>query len=184
MRACRLKATELVRYVYFFCKCFRAFTQTRNVPVYRRQNGLIIDTQFYNFLNATKSVLQEINNLVPPTTVSVDQLEILVARLDDICCTCSLIVGSISSNKFINLLAELLDYAPQIKLTLECKCEALKASNVEGTGMTGYVCPMAHSTGRGRPRYAIERSQLEFLRGKHFTWVQIARLLNVSTRTL
>ena len=154
------------------------------MPVYRRQSGLIVDTQFRDFLNATKSVLQEINNLISPTSVSVDQLEILVARLDYICCTCSLIVGNGSSNEFINLLAEFLDYAQQIKLALEFKCEALKASNVEGNEMTGYVCPMDRSTGRGRPRYAIEKSQLEFLRGKHFTWVQIARLLNVSARTL
>lgn len=154
------------------------------MPVYRRQSGLIVDTQFRDFLNATKSVLQEINNLISPTSVSVDQLEILVARLDDICCTCSLIVGNGSSNEFINLLAEFLDYAQQIKLALEFKYEALKASDVEGTEITGYVCPMDRSTGRGRPRYAIEKSQLEFLRGKHFTWVQIARLLNVSTRTL
>ena len=57
------------------------------MPVYRRQSGLIVDTQFRDFFNATKSVLQKINNLLSPTSVSVDQLEILVARLDDICCT-------------------------------------------------------------------------------------------------
>ena len=35
-----------------------------------------------------------------------------------------------------------------------------------------------------RPLYAIGNSQLEFLRGKHFTLVQISRLLNVSTWAL
>ena len=73
-------------------------------------------------------------------------------------------VGNGSSNEFINLPAEFLDYAQQIKLVLEYKCKAHKASNVEGTEMTGYVCPMDQSTGRGRPRYAIEKCQLEFLR--------------------
>ena len=154
------------------------------MSVYRRQSGLIVDSRFCNFVNATKSVLQEINDLLSPASVSVDQLELLVARLDDICCTSSLIVGNGSSNESINLLAEFLNYDQQIKLALEYKCEALKASNVEGTEMTGYVWPVDRSTERGRPQYAIEKSQLEFLRGKHFTWVQIARLLNVSTRTL
>lgn len=159
------------------------------MPVYRRQNGFVVETQFRDFLNATKSVLQEVSNLLTLDSVTVDQLEILIARLNDICCTSSLIVGSSNERytvEFVDLLAEFLDYALQIKLSLDRKCEALKASdgNNYNPQYSGYVCPMDQNTGRGRPRYAIEKPQLEFLRGKHFTWAQIARLLNVSTRTL
>ncbi len=160
-------------------QCFHA-----RMPIYRRQNGFVIETQFRDFLNAAKSVLQEVSNLPSSNNVTVDQLEILVSRLDDICCTSSLIVGSTNEdNQELHLLAEFLHYARQIKFSLDRKCEALKALN-DIPEHIGYDCPTIQATQRGRPRYAIQKSQLEFLRGKHFTWAQISRLLNVSTRTL
>lgn len=100
------------------------------MPVYRRQNGFVVETQFRDFLNATTSVLQEVSNLLTLNSVTVDQLEILIARLNDICCTSSLIVGSSNERytvEFVDLLAEFLDYALQIKLSLDRKCEALKS---------------------------------------------------------
>ena len=48
----------------------------------------------------------------------------------------------------------------------------------------GYTCPVRAEKSVGRPRLDIRKSQLEFLRSKHFMWTKIASLLHISCRTL
>ena len=73
-------------------------------------------------------------------------------------------------------------YANQIKDYNKHKCDILRNST-EAVG-TGYTCPLTRTGRRGRPRYTVQKSQIEFLREKRFSWVRIAKLLNISTRTL
>jgi hypothetical protein len=47
--------------------CFHA-----RMPIYRRKNGFVIETQYRDFLNAAKSVLQEVSNLPSSNNVTVD----------------------------------------------------------------------------------------------------------------
>ena len=48
-----------------------------------------------------------------------------------------------------------------------------------------YMVPLQQSTNRrGRPRFSIDREQLEYLRSLSFTWVDISNLLGVSRMTV
>ena len=37
---------------------------------------------------------------------------------------------------------------------------------------------------RGQPKFEVSKRQIEFLRELHFSWVRIAELLGISTKTL
>ena len=80
------------------------------------------------------------------------------------------------------LFNEFLVYANQIKDNIKHKCDILRNST-EAVG-TSYTCPLTRTGRRGRPRYTVQKSQIEFLREKRFCWVRIAKLLNISIRTL
>lgn len=76
---------------------------------------LLLQQNFVIFL-MVKLVLQEVSNLLTLYSVTVDQLETVIARSNDICCMCSLIVGSSNARytvEFVGLLAEVLDYGPR-----------------------------------------------------------------------
>ena len=52
------------------------------------------------------------------------------------------------------------------------------------TAETSYRAPVVHIRARGRPRFDINESQLEYLASLSFSWTQIASLLGVSRMTI
>ena len=134
------------------------------MPVYHRIGRYIFDTHFGTFLQTTKSVLVEIGNISSSNT-TLDLLEILADQLDDISRSFSLIVNETNERSQLwTLCSDYFEHANQIRSLLSRRCEDMNAKEQE----IGYACPQSHANTRGRPRYAIQESRLEFLCSKHF----------------
>ena len=58
------------------------------------------------------------------------------------------------------------------------------AMHREGENDASYQAEVAISGQRGRPSIILSPSQILFLREKHFRWIDIAKLLGISSRTL
>ena len=156
------------------------------MPLYRRQGGGIVDVDWASSLQSAKSVITGIVSFLTDTIVQVpldrlDNLEILNNRMD---CTCSFFITLLNNTntdqETFGLLANVLNSLLSIQRALCLEMERLQSINDENC----YRCPINPTHGPGRPKYHITKNQLEFLRSKHFSWVNIAKLLHVSTRTL
>ena len=113
------------------------------MPVYRRIGQTVFDTQFLSFLRASKSVLVEVGNLSVDTT-SLDVYELLVSRLEETCCSFSLLVNATDETSIEHrLFSEFLEYANQIRVDTRSKCETVTRRHEELN--TGYTCPLTYS---------------------------------------
>ena len=75
-----------------------------------------------------------------------------------------------------------LQYPKLQKLNLASALETL--DRCQCTLLNGYQAPIIRSGKRGRPRFDISKEHLEFLLEFDFTAPEIARLLDVSVRTI
>ena len=62
--------------------------------------------------------------------------------------------------------------------------DQLQVNNGRFRSDTAYELPTTSSHGPGRPKFAIEKEQLEYLSSMSFSWVQIAQILGVSRMTI
>lgn len=151
------------------------------MPLYRRGRG---EMEIENFLDATRTVLAQIGGFCQDpdrqNNVKLDDLENAVERMADICNTVAVIVDSLVIDSTVYCeMTDLQKFLEDIREELTKEIEEM--SSCEGSGK--YQCPVSYSGERGRPRFEIDKSQLDFLRRKHFRWASIARLLGVSERT-
>ncbi|XP_028412399.1 uncharacterized protein LOC114535216 [Dendronephthya gigantea] len=156
------------------------------MPVYRRDGQNVVNVEWVSFLQSAKSIITGVASLLTETITEdalsrIDHLEVLNNRLE---CTCSffttLLNNTNNDQETFGVLASALNSLMSIQRALSLEMERLQSINDEQC----YRCPVNHTNRPGRPKYDITKNQLEFLRSKHFSWVNIAKLLHVSTRTL
>lgn len=127
------------------------------MPLYRRQNQLLINVEWTSFLQAIRSVLAEVascNEHVDRTS-TLDHLETLLQRVEEICTSFTLLVNnSDSTNEGCNRLRNFLACITRIKLLLLGEVERLQQSQCE----VAYRCPVQSSRSVGRPRFDIQKS--------------------------
>ena len=150
----------------------------------------LVNVEWTSFSQACKSVLAGIastfsENNTDEIPTRLDRVEILSLRMDEMCASFTSLMNNTNSNQESwHSLVDVVAYITSIQRTLASdEVERLQAINDERT----YRCPTQQTVNRpDRPKYEIKQSQLEFLRSKHFSWVNIAKLCKVSlsTRTL
>ena len=156
------------------------------MPLYRREDQSVVDVEWVAFLQATKSVIAGVastltENSSESTSNMLDQLEILSNRLGSVCSSFMTLINNLNIDEnTLSLVTDVLASLMSIQRIVFEEVERIQSIN----DSRSYRCP-THLTNRpGRPKYDITKNQLEFLRSKHFSWVNIAKLLHVSTRTL
>ena len=147
----------------------------------------LVNVEWTSFSQACKSVLAGIastfsENNTDEIPTRLDRVEILSLRMDEMCASFTSLMNNTNSNQESwHSLVDVVACITPIQRTLSDEVELLQGINDERTCR----CPTQQTVNRpGRPKYEIKQSQLEFLRSKHFSWVNIAKLLHVSTRTL
>ena len=156
------------------------------MPLYRRQGQSVVDVEWVAFLQAAKSVIAGVASTLTEystenTCNRLDQLEILNNRLESVCSSFTTLLNNLSTDQnTFSLVSDVLTTLMSIQGMVCNEVERIQSRN----DSRSYRCP-THITNRpGRPKYDITKNQLEFLRCKHFSWVNIAKMLHVSTRTL
>ncbi|XP_028417759.1 uncharacterized protein LOC114542313 [Dendronephthya gigantea] len=152
---------------------------------------------FLGFLDILKSVLAQTQSLFEegPLTdnrlASVDALENLSVKMDEICETLVIFLNSFinpADDTLWQQLYNLLCVFFEIKKYLEEETNKLYEDEENAQMRTTTSNVLVTTTGTrnnpGRPRYEIDEDQVLFLRSKHFKWRKIAQILNISDRTL
>lgn len=146
---------------------------------------------FSAFLNISKTIIIQIQSLFDEGSLldhpeaSLDALENLAIRMDEVCSTFLVILNRVDpgDDHHWQNVSELLTVLTRIKEDINNEAEKLR---VEETVNVEHNLPQAAQTSRngGRPRYEIDEDQVTFLRSKHFSWSKIAKMLGISDRTL
>ena len=145
----------------------------------RNENGLNI---FFDQLQRLLAEFQVLGEY--PHNLTEEYIELTEARLEDAISTLRLIVDQI---RFDEGLGEIVDV---FKNTLSCIIDMRNFLSRIGHPLsatsTAFSCPVytAANSGPGRPPLSVGKEQIEFLRGLHFSWSNIARLLGISKSTL
>ncbi|CAB4029285.1 uncharacterized protein LOC110050550, partial [Paramuricea clavata] len=135
---------------------------------------------------AAKSVIAGIASTLTESSTEntfsrLDQLEILSNRLESMCSSFTTLLDNLNADEgTLGLLTDVLASLMLIQRAIFREVERIQSTNEN----TSYRCSTHRTNRPGRPKYDITKNQLEFLRSKHFSWVSIAKLLHVSTRTL
>ena len=165
------------------------------MPRQRGRNGCVLRERSERglsvFLRSSQSMLRiSVSEDVP--SINTEDLQQLKEHLFDSSATPTLLIEDLSSNarptsglpvetrgRVVGLkrdISVVMDYISQIihkeQAELQQQEDAYRSQNAEG------------SHNFGRPYLDITRDQLEHLRSIHFTWKQIAKLLNVSYSTV
>lgn len=82
--------------------------------------------------------------------------------------------------QYRQLFSRLREYLRSIVTSVQQQISRIEA----GSQNSSYSVSIQYSALRGRPRFNIELSQLEYLASMNFNWSQIARMLGVSRMTL
>lgn len=84
------------------------------------------------------------------------------------------------ATRYSGQLAELLDYMRHLYVEWNGYLDGSHTLTVS----TSYSVPISQHAGRGRPKFDINKEQIQYLRSMSFSWVQISKLLGVSYMTL
>ena len=82
--------------------------------------------------------------------------------------------------RYSGQLSELLDCMRRLYVEWDGYLDGRHALTVS----TSYSVPISQPAGRGRPKFEINKEQIQYLRSMSFSWVQISKLLGVSYMTL
>ena len=146
------------------------------------------EANFAAFKQGCTSLLMECSQLASLTegewaAISLDQIEVVISRLQDCCISFSLLVQNLTEGSEGHAQCTVLnDSFHHIHHFFLTKWEG--AMHREGENDASYQAEVAISGQRGRPSIILSPSQILFLREKHFRWIDIAKLLGISSRTL
>ena len=111
----------------------------------------------------------------------------MIERLELCITTCSSVLEIITSSTAAMELQECTSCLRQLVECLErlhCRWDGYK-SFLEGPAQHYHpVLTAQHDGGRGRPRFQVSKSQLEYLASLSFKWTEIASILGMSRMTL
>ena len=152
------------------------------------------ENRLISFFQRTKALLAEAEQCISQVapTVSIDRIEMLHERLAEAGETVYILKEraaellllsehDLEMDIFHSNMDELSTCLTRLRVFFENMAGDLSESSRD---VSAYQCERNYTGMRGQPKFEVSKRQIEFLRELHFSWVRIAELLGISTKTL